>query len=256
VAMHRAQLAARDAPQPEEPSHGSIGDPPRAPVVPPIPLARSAAAPNQRRRPRDRSILNISSSGVERNGLHPRPPEGEDPAPSRGPTRRNCRATGPWDASDGRCPGGPRGAIPDHVRSSEPRARGPAGRAHPPRHALSGPGRADRSSPTSAAPDRIEGRAEMGFVRAISRAKPIGGEQAALGTPAPRGPRLMPTRGSITRWSGGCRRGVLTCFGRIDRCIGEPPCARRCRRTDPRSAAVVSCPAGEPEQTGTPAQHW
>jgi hypothetical protein len=26
-------------------------------------------------------------------------------------------------------------------------------------------------------------------------------------------------------------------FGRIDRSIGEPPCARRCRRTDARNAA-------------------
>src|SRR6516165_687218 len=31
-------------------------------------------------------------------------------------------------------------------------------------------------------------------------------------------------------------------FGRIDRSIGEPPCALRCLRTDARNAAVGSCP--------------
>jgi hypothetical protein len=31
---------------------------------------------------------------------------------------------------------------------------------------------------------------------------------------------------------GGCRRRALTCVGRIDRRIGEAPCARRCRRTN------------------------
>src|SRR5215471_14373989 len=42
------------------------------------------------------------------------------------------------------------------------------------------------------------------------------------------------------RSSGGCCRRALTCFGRIDRSIGEPPCARRCRRTEARNATVGS----------------
>ena len=32
--------------------------------------------------------------------------------------------------------------------------------------------------------------------------------------------------------------GILARVGRIDRRIGEPPCARRCRRTDARNLAV------------------
>jgi hypothetical protein len=47
----------------------------------------------------------------------------------------------------------------------------------------------------------------------------------------------------------------VACFGLIDRSIGEPPCALRCRRTDARNAAVVPCPAGRLHWTGTPAQH-
>jgi hypothetical protein len=174
-----------------------------------------------------------------------RPPEGS----SRSISRSNEE-----ELPRGRALGCVRWSMPWRSARRHPRSR-PLFRAPSPRSRRSCPStparplrpRAGRSIiPRSAAPDRIGGRAEMGFVRAISRAKPIGGEQAALGTPAPRGPRLRPTRGSITRLSGGCRRGVLTCFGRIDRCIGEPPCARRGRRTDPRSAAVFSCPAGEP----------
>ena len=34
--------------------------------------------------------------------------------------------------------------------------------------------------------------------------------------------------------------GRLARFGRIDRSIGEPPCARRCPRTDARNAALAS----------------
>src|SRR5262249_40123719 len=43
-------------------------------------------------------------------------------------------------------------------------------------------------------------------------------------------------------------------FGVIDRSVERSPCARRCRRTDARNAAVGSSPAGEPNRTGTPAR--
>ena len=36
------------------------------------------------------------------------------------------------------------------------------------------------------------------------------------------------------------RAGALARFGLIDRSIGEPPCARRCRRTEARNATVAS----------------
>ena len=40
-------------------------------------------------------------------------------------------------------------------------------------------------------------------------------------------------------------KDVVARVGRIDRSIGEPPCARRCRRTDARNATVgFSCRLG------------
>src|SRR6516162_6152974 len=47
-----------------------------------------------------------------------------------------------------------------------------------------------------------------------------------------------------------CASCWVALFGRIDRSIGEPPCARRCRRTDARRVSPVG-PLPTPERTTT-----
>jgi hypothetical protein len=71
-------------------------------------------------------------------------------------------------------------------------------------------------------------------------ARPRPGRGRRLGDPGPTGP----TQADDPKVGPGAND--VTCFGVIDRRIGEPPCARRCVGPHARNVAVGSCPADRP----------